>query len=209
MQQEVNYRLGPCTAQKFPSLVEVLEPHGQAQVQGCPRDPSLSSHIRPSPDFPAQPVCNSPPRKSCFGTQGPIPGRRCVQPSRPGGSPRSGPTCQQKREREDGSGGGRAADRVQGTMGMGWTRDRCGTDAVHTRKQPDGVCPAPRSQTGFGQSAGDFKPLLRHKGHRNKMPVRRRGSAASKKGACTCWHVTQQEQARWAAAEISCVRGEK
>lgn len=89
------------------------------------------------------------------------------------------------------------AGRMQDGRGTdaGRTRDGCGTDAVHTRKQPDGVCPAPRSQTGFGQSAGDFKPLLRHKGHGNKMPVRRRGSAVSKKGACMCWHVTQQEQA--------------
>lgn len=132
MQQEVNYRLGPCTAQKFPSLVEVLEPHSQAQVQGCPRDPSLSSHIRPSPDFPAQPVCNSPPRKSCFGTQGPIPGRRCVQPSWPGGSPRSGPTCQQKREREDGSGG---AERQIACRGR-WGWDGRGTDAGRTRYIP-------------------------------------------------------------------------
>lgn len=52
---------------------------------------------------------------------------------------------------------------------------------VPTRKQPHGVCPAPGSKTGFGQSAGDFKPFLRHKGHRNKMPIRRRGSAASRK----------------------------
>lgn len=63
-------------------------------------------------------------------------------------------------------------------------QDGCGMgagSAVRTRKQPAGVCPAPRSQTGFGQSAGDFKPFLRHKGHGNKMPVRRRGSAVSRK----------------------------
>lgn len=69
-------------------------------------------------------------------------------------------------------------------MGTVGTQDGCGMDAgsaVRTRKQPAGVCPAPRSQTGFGQSAGDFKPFLRHKGHGNKMPVRRRGSAVSRK----------------------------
>lgn len=78
--------------------------------------------------------------------------------------------------------GKRAAARGQGTMGTGDTHMMdAGGSAVRTRKQPDGVCPAHRSQTGFGQSAGDFKPFLRHKGHRNKMPVRRRGSAASRK----------------------------
>lgn len=72
----------------------------------------------------------------------------------------------------------------RGVMGTVWAQIGCrmGTgSAVRTRKQPAGVCPAHRSQTGFGQSAGDFKPFLRHKGHGNKMPVRRRGSAVSRK----------------------------
>lgn len=73
---------------------------------------------------------------------------------------------------------------------------------VPTRKQPHGVCPAPGSKTGFGQSAGDFKPFLRHKGHRNKMPIRRRGSAASRKmGLRVPVHNTSKPQRP--AAQIS------
>lgn len=62
----------------------------------------------------------------------------------------------------------------------------------------------PGSKTDFGQSAGDFKPFLRHKGHRNKMPIRRRGSAASRKmGLRVLVHNTQQASLVRPAAKIS------
>lgn len=42
--------------------------------------------------------------------------------------------------------------------------------------------PPPGGKKDFGQSAGDLKPFLRHKGHRNKMPIRRGGSVPVKRG---------------------------
>jgi hypothetical protein len=35
----------------------------------------------------------------------------------------------------------------------------------------------PGGKKAFGQSAGNLEPFLRHKGHRDKVPISRGGSA--------------------------------
>jgi len=103
-----------------------LEPQDQAEVQGCPRDLSLSSPCpcqsltfssRPS----VIPLCG----KAILVPNVP-PAARCVRASRPAEPPAWRPTSPGKREQEDGTRQGREqllAGRDDGHgVGTGWTR---------------------------------------------------------------------------------------
>lgn len=152
-----------------------LEPQDQAEVQGCPRDPLL---LNPHPS-------QSLPFSSALIAIH-LCGKAALVPSIPSTASCGHPerwflTSRKKQEQEDGtrqeeSNRTWARDERHGAgRGQAWGKHDTYQETARWR------LPCPRSQTGFGQSAGDLKPFLRHKGHGNKMPVRRRGSAVSTK----------------------------